>query len=272
MKLEPTGERLLVDEYQQSAERYLIYLLHTAAYRFALPYVAGRRVLDYGCGSGYGSKMVAAAARSTVGVDVAPEAVEYARERYGGEGLSFVRIVPEQPLPFEDRSFDVVLSFQVFEHVRDTRAYLGEVERVLAPNGVLILVTPDRRTRLLPFQKPWNRFHVREYTPGEIEVGLRERAFEVEVYAMGGNPGVLAVELARCRRIKWLSLPLTLPLWPDSLRVRALELLYRVRGKSAAGAGPASAASAHSFDETSVRIGKGLWPSVNIVAVATRRA
>lgn len=267
MNLEPTGERLLVDAYQASAERYLIYLFHIAAYRFASQHIRDKRVLDYGCGSGYGTHMLAPMARSILGVDVAEEAVEHARKTYSAENLLFQKVNPDEELPFEDASFDVVLSFQVFEHVTDTRRYLEQTRRVLAPGGKLILVTPDRRTRLLPLQRPWNRFHVREYAPAEIKTLLGDCFETVTMAGMSGNPEVLAIELKRCQKIKWLTLPFTLPLWPDRMRVALLDLIYRVRGNA-----DRATSVPISFDETSIRIEADAWPSVNIVAVAQRGA
>src|SRR5690606_25521567 len=131
MKLEPTGERMILDHYRSSPEDYVIYLFHVATYAFAEQYTRDRRVLDYGCGSGYGAARIAQSATHVTAVDVAPEAVDYAAARYPSPNLEFRRIDPDRPLPFEDDSFDTVLSFQVFEHVHDTHRYLSEIRRVL---------------------------------------------------------------------------------------------------------------------------------------------
>jgi len=265
MKLEPTGERMIVDEYRDSPERYLIYLFHMVTYRFASEFVEGKRVLDYGCGSGYGTHLLSSRAQSITGVDVAPEAVAHAQSAYTAPNLAYRTIDPDAPLPFADASFDVVLSFQVFEHVRDTARYLAEIDRVLAPGGVLLLVTPDRATRLLPFQRPWNRFHLREYRPDEIRALLAPRFGDIRMLGMGGTPDVLAIEIDRCTRTKWLTLPFTLPVMPDAWRVAMLDFIHRNR--KTAEAAPTKPIA---FGEPDVRIADDISPSVNIVAVARK--
>ena len=172
MQLEPTGERLVVEHYKSSPEDYVIYLMHQVSYRFAKPLVRGKRVLDLGCGSGYGSAELAKVATEVHAVDVAEDVVAYAREHYKRENLTYTRIDPETPLPFADGAFDAVISFQVFEHVVDVRHHLSEVRRVLAPGGQLVLATPDRSTRLLPLQRPWNRWHVKEYGARALRAAL----------------------------------------------------------------------------------------------------
>lgn len=131
MKLEPTGERMIMEHYKSSPEDYVIYLLHIATYRFAERFTQGKRVLDFGCGSGYGSAQIAETAAYVTAVDVAEDAVDYARAQFASDNLAFHAIDPAAPLPFDDASFDTVLSFQVFEHVLDTAHYLSEIRRVL---------------------------------------------------------------------------------------------------------------------------------------------
>jgi SAM-dependent methyltransferase len=266
MKLEPTGERMIVEHYKSSVEDYVIYLMHIATYRFAEPFVRDRRVLDYGCGSGYGSARMAELAASVDAVDVAEGAIAHARGHYPRANLRFRAIDPAAPLPYADGSFDTVLSFQVFEHVVDTDHYLGEIRRVLAPGGTLLLVTPDRSTRLLPLQRPWNRWHVREYGANSLKAAMQRRFGDVQLQSMSGRREVIDVELRRCRRLKWAMLPFTLPLFPDAVRVRLLNLVHALRGRP----GAASAAREFDFDESAIRIGPDLRPSLNLVAIARR--
>ena len=147
--LEPTGERVIEEHYRGSAEDYLIYLFHIVTYDFAMPIVHGARVLDFGCGSGYGTARIASGCDAVIGVDISQDAIAFAGSRYHSENLSYrvVEPVEKAPLPFNDNSFDCVLSFQVIEHVIDPDAYLWEVLRVLRPGGKFIIATPDRSTR-----------------------------------------------------------------------------------------------------------------------------
>lgn len=264
MKLEPTGERMIVEHYKSSIEDYVIYLMHIATYRFAEPFAQGKRVLDYGCGSGYGSARMASIAASVEAVDVAEDAIEHARTQFPVENLHFRSIDPAAPLPFADASFDTVLSFQVFEHVTNVDHYLGEIRRVLAPGGTLVLVTPDRSTRLLPLQRPWNRWHVKEYSGDSLAATMRRTFPDVQMLQMSGRRDVIDVELRRCDKIKWMTLPFTLPLYPDALRVRLLNMVHSLRGRSQATSAPRE----FDFDESVIQIGPDLRPSLNLVAVA----
>ena len=185
--MRPTGERVAVEDYRETPEQYLIYLFHTFSYRFAERYTKDSEVLDYGCGSGYGAASAAANAAGVVGVDVSPTAVDHARAQFGAPGLEFELVEAERPLPFPDCSFDTVLSFQVIEHVRDPAAYLSEACRVLRPGGHLVLTTPNRRTRLLPGQRPWNRWHLTEYSERTLRRLLAPHFEAVELLGMSGR-------------------------------------------------------------------------------------
>ncbi len=154
-------------------------LIHRKAYSRAAELARGREVLDLGCNNGAGTALIAQAARRVRGVDVSPRAIASARRKYRSSGIEFHRVDGAAP-QFPDRSFDMVTSFQVIEHVLDVAAYLAEVRRVLRPAGIALLTTPNRVIRLDPGMKPWNRFHVTEYTAsgliptfGTLGFGLR---------------------------------------------------------------------------------------------------
>jgi SAM-dependent methyltransferase len=270
IELEPTGERMIMEHYQDSPELYLVHLFHTLTYHFAEPFTTGRRVLDYGCGSGYGSAAIAGEARSVTGVDVSAEAIEYARAHYQQPNLDYRVIAPAQPLPFEAGAFQTVLSFQVLEHVSDPDAYLREIARVLEPGGTLVLATPDRRTRLLPLQRPWNRWHLVEYSDQTLSRLLLRHFPAVEMHAMGGKKDVLDIELRRTRRLKWLSLPFTLPGVPNRWRVAGLSAARALSERGKKTRSRTAAPREFGFDEGDLRIARDVWPSVNLVAVAHR--
>lgn len=265
MNLEPTGERMILDRYKASIQDFAIYLMHIATYAFAEQYTNGRRVLDFGCGSGYGSAQIATTASHVLGVDVAEDAVAYARSHFEAGNLQFDLIEPDTRLPFADGSFDTVLSFQVLEHVKDVDNYLGEIRRVLAPGGRLVLATPDRSTRLLPMQRPWNRWHLHEYSRGELKRLVSRHFQQVTVMGMTATRELLQVELDRCRRMKWLSLPFTLPILPDRWRIAALNLIHRLRGPGIAD-GPQQT---YPYGVSDIGISEDAHPSVNLIVVAS---
>jgi SAM-dependent methyltransferase len=259
-----TGERLVSEHYRATPQDHLIRLFHEVTWAWAAERLAGARVLDFGCGSGEGTAAMARSAASILGVDVAPDAIAHARERNAGENIAYETIAG--PVAAPDDSFDVVCSFQVLEHVEDPDAYLAEARRLLRPGGELLLATPDRRTRLLRGQRPWNRWHLREWDPDGLARLLARHFTDVEVLTMSGRPDVLRLELDRTRRLRWLTLPLTLPVVPRRLRLAGLDLLFRLKAGRASSAAPP--AGGYGFDASALTIGRGAWPSVNLVATA----
>lgn len=266
IKLEPTGERMIVDEYHASAEDHLIYLMHMASYAYAQEYARGKRVLDFGCGSGYGSALIAKTASSVHALDVAQDAIDYARAKFSRPNLEFSRVSPDTRLPFGDESFDLALSFQVFEHVRGAFSYLAEIRRVLAPSGRLILITPDRSARLLPLQRPWNRWHVKEYSKRGLRRILDNVFPDVEIMGMSAREDVIGIEIRRCRKLKWLALPFTLPIIPDTWRVAALNAIHRYHQRGSAMGPPGN----YNFTIEDIHIARDASPSVNIVALCRK--
>ena len=124
--LEKTGERVIEDEYKRSKNDYFIYLCHIATYNFALPYVKGKKILEFGCGSGYGSNILADYSSHVTAVDISLDAINYAKDKYTKSNLDFRRIgdINFNKMDLDDESFDVVVSFQVVEHLIDAGKYI----------------------------------------------------------------------------------------------------------------------------------------------------
>lgn len=262
--LDLSGERVIEDDYKSSPSMYAIYLMHIASYDFASQYTRGKRVLDLGCGSGYGAARIAETALSVTAVDVSEAAIAYASERYARKNVQFHK-VKAGPLPFERGAFDVVLSFQVIEHVMDDLAYVQEAGRVLADNGVMIMVTPNRAPRLFPGQRPWNRWHVREYSDLALEELLKSGALEPQMLYMTARGGVAALELARYRTLKWVTLPFTFPAAPESWRLRGLNWLHKLSERKTQ---PGARVPPLACSLEDVSIGPPEPDALNLVAVA----
>lgn len=148
---------------------------HQARYRLALPHVAGKRVLDAGCGVGWGSKLLLEAGASEVtGLDISEEALANARAR--APEVEFVQ-GDLQALPFPDHHFDVVVCFEALEHAEDVFSTLDGLVRVLSPEGVLFVSSPN------PAVYPeGNPFHPSEMTPAELESAVAARLPELQMF------------------------------------------------------------------------------------------
>jgi GT2 family glycosyltransferase/SAM-dependent methyltransferase/glycosyltransferase involved in cell wall biosynthesis len=158
--LEWTGERLTTDAAGQ------VEVEHLHRYFLARHIVRGLDVLDIASGEGYGSAFLAQTARSVVGVEIDPVAVEHARVGYIAKNLRFEQ-GSAQSVPLPDRSVDVVVSFETIEHFYEQERFLTEIRRVLRPEGVLIVSSPNRDIYSPP-SGPSNPYHVRELTRDEF--------------------------------------------------------------------------------------------------------
>lgn len=169
--VEFTGERVIPGQVNDD-----LWSEHLARYAFARHYVQKKRVLDAGCGTGYGSAELAQCAAEVIGIDISPDALEYARTRYPLAGLRFVEGSCTS-IPFPAGSFDVVVAFEVIEHVADYRAFLDDCARVLTWQGLFIVSSPNKRyyaqTRAETGPNP---FHQHEFEAAEFVHEL-ERVF-----------------------------------------------------------------------------------------------
>jgi SAM-dependent methyltransferase len=158
-----------------TADGELIEVEHLVRYRWAGQLVAGRRVLDAGCGVGYGSATLArAGAAEVVGLDLSAKAVE-AAAKGAPANASFVT-GDVHALPFEAGRFDVIVCFEVIEHVEHQDEVIAELARVLAPAGVLVMSSPNRD--VYPAGNP---HHLHEYVPEELRAALGAHFDHVEL-------------------------------------------------------------------------------------------
>jgi ubiquinone/menaquinone biosynthesis C-methylase UbiE len=142
-----------VQGVSNSGERYLplvrpyhaaMHLGHMAGYRAALPYSYGRRVLDLGCGLGYGAFFLAGyGAKQVVGLDLSHTGLTYAGQVYHHPRLNYLTVNALQ-LPFKDASFNFIFSSQVIEHLPSAETFLIEIKRLLAPDGLCMIITPNK--------------------------------------------------------------------------------------------------------------------------------
>jgi glycosyltransferase involved in cell wall biosynthesis/SAM-dependent methyltransferase len=139
---------------------------HLHRYLFALQLCTGRDVLDVASGEGYGSALLAQVARSVVGVDIDAQSVRFATENYARHNLAFASGAATQ-IPLANSSVDVVVSFETIEHLAEHAAFLREIKRLLKPDGLLVMSSPDRDVYSEGGQTQ-NPFHIKELNKPEF--------------------------------------------------------------------------------------------------------
>jgi ubiquinone/menaquinone biosynthesis C-methylase UbiE len=160
---------------------YSSYQEHIHRYAFASRFTKDKTVLDIACGTGYGSSYLKEkGAKTVVGGDISSECLEFARKNYNAQGLNFVWLDAVN-LPFPDEHFDVVVSFETIEHIRDYRKFLAECKRVLKKDGLLICSTPNKDI-FSPYKQVSIPAHVREFRVGEFRDSLAEFFREVTLF------------------------------------------------------------------------------------------
>jgi ubiquinone/menaquinone biosynthesis C-methylase UbiE len=177
---------------------------HWHRYCYAAPFVAGKTVLDIASGEGYGSAFLASGAAWVYGVDVSEEAVEHACQTYVRDNLRFLQ-GSAGAIPIEGRNcIDTVVSFETIEHLDapTQESFAREVKRLLKPDGVLLISTPNRTvySEAVNHQNP---YHLREFTLDEflqflggyfasVQM-LSQRTYPASyIWNVGGPPTVLA--------------------------------------------------------------------------------
>jgi len=164
---------------------------HHAAYGFARSRIGSGRVLDLGCGTGYGTAALTGAGASVLGIDrIAPDAVNLSG------GALFAR-ADLRGIPLAAGSFDLVTSFQVIEHLEDPTPYLETIARLLRPEGLAIVSTPN-----ILLSDGVNPYHVHEYRAEELSGCLTAHFAEVEMLGVGMSELVRAYMDDRSRRIR----------------------------------------------------------------------
>ncbi len=154
------------------------------AYVAALPYIKGD-VLEVGCGEGRGLDLIIPKASSFTAVDKIESALTKLRVKYPDGKFLSMNIPPLAQLA--DNSYDVLVTFQVIEHIENDALFLKELHRVLKPGGIALVTTPNRKMSLT--RNPW---HVREYLAAELKQ-LAEKYFaSVEMKGITGNEKVMA--------------------------------------------------------------------------------
>jgi SAM-dependent methyltransferase len=182
-----TGERLHAGD-----ELFCVDLArHEAAYELARARLGAGRVLDLGCGSGYGTARLSAAHPRVFGLDRIPP------DRVNRGTARFVRADLDGGIPLRPRSFELVVSFQVIEHLADPGPYLDAIASLVTADGTALVTTPN-----LAMSDGVNPYHVHEYAADELAALMRTRFGDVELLGIGASGPIHAYLAARSARIR----------------------------------------------------------------------
>jgi ubiquinone/menaquinone biosynthesis C-methylase UbiE len=161
-----------------SGERFIpeihgnIELEHVHRYLFAREFAEAKNILDVACGEGYGSAMLAEKAKKVWGVDISPETIKHSQNRYKSDNLEFL-VGDCADIPLSDSMVNLVVSFETLEHIDQQREMLSEVKRVMQPNGIFIVSTPDKYNYSIKTDYN-NPFHKKELFKSEFIELLHE--------------------------------------------------------------------------------------------------
>lgn len=187
-----TGERVIPGQVDAD-----LWNEHYARYLFASRLARGKRVADLGSGTGYGSAALAETALHVTGVEISAEAVEFARTQYTSPKVEFeCASATDTGLP--KGSFDLVVAFEVIEHLTDWNDLLREAKRLLTPGGQFVVSTPNRdyyaESRRLAGPNP---FHEHEFSYEEFDAALRELFPYVSLFVQNHSAAVVFQPLGK---------------------------------------------------------------------------
>jgi len=164
-------EQTIPSELDQSDPQVVELIASTnEQYRFAAAHCHGRRVLDVGCGSGFGTQLLRTEgyASVVVGIDIDPEIIEVAQRDYATDDVEYRHCAPSN---LGEATFDCVVSLNTLKHVPDPGAFLTELDRRVAPGGELFVsayVTPT---------KDFNPYHYSDFRPSSVRRLLRRHGY-----------------------------------------------------------------------------------------------
>jgi len=183
--LEFTGERVVPGLVDPN-----LFNEHVARYRFAAAFCGGADVLDAGCGTGYGTAQLQGA-RSITAFDIAADAVAYARQNFSRPDVRFLRAACET-IPFANASFDLMVAYELIEHLERWPELIAEARRVLRPGGVLLISTPNRKYYAEARAEAGpNPFHAHEFDFDEFDSALKQVFPHVRMWTQNHNEAIV---------------------------------------------------------------------------------
>ena len=161
--------------------------------------VGDARVLDAGCGAGYGARYLARRARRVTAVEADGPTLDYARRYFDAENIAWVQGDATALVTPHD-GYDAFVALELLEHLEDPDALLRRAHRALQPGGVLVLSTPNADARRS--EGTSNPCHVREYTRAELKELIEPLFEESAIYSLREGGRAVRNETCEARTLQ----------------------------------------------------------------------
>jgi len=229
-----TGKVEDLNKYKEDFSAFLLHANHIKAYDFVASFCRDKKVLDVGCFIGYGEVRIFSQAKEIIAIDSNDKALEFARRNRRIPNVKFEKVDARQ-LPFSNETFNIVIAFQLIEHIplNEVSNFLCEVRRVLKEKGLLFISTPNRKFRLMPFQRPFNPEHYQEFTAKGLLKVLKTNFEDVVIKGTRAKDWIESIERKRVRKFP-LQVYIRGPLYKFLSRILPMiikDLLKETRSK-----------------------------------------
>jgi SAM-dependent methyltransferase len=178
MLLKDTGERIIPTKENEVS---IVFSRHLFTYQYASKFVSDKIVLDIGCGTGYGCHLLSQKAKHVTGLDYSASAIEYCKTNYSASNIEFI-FADASNLP-TTKMFDVVISFQVIEHITNIDNFMIQIKRIVKPGGIILIATPNSKEGLTGVAE--NPFHVNEMNYTEFQAFIGKYFHRFNIYGIG---------------------------------------------------------------------------------------
>ncbi|MCX7726098.1 MAG: class I SAM-dependent methyltransferase [Chitinispirillaceae bacterium] len=152
-EIKDTGERIIPPS---EGEVSIVFSRHKFAYEYVSSFVLNKKVIDIGCGCGYGSKILSEKAELVYGIDYDKDAINYCNSHYRASNLRYFNVDINEEINF-NLFFDIAISFQVIEHMQDVDRFIQKIKSIVKKGGKVFITTPNT---IVPDKN--NPFHVNE--------------------------------------------------------------------------------------------------------------
>jgi len=190
-------KQYVFEKFGKDIYSHILFLDHKFAYDYIRNFInKDSTILEIGSGDGFGTHYLSKFCKHIEGVDISESAVNLANSKYKNEKCNF-KLYDGKNLEYQDKSFDIVISFHVVEHVKNVKEYLNNIKRVLKDGGICILTTPSRTYRLSKGQKPWNPEHLREYDAKALNKDIKKVFENFKISGISAKQEILDIEFNR---------------------------------------------------------------------------